>query len=122
MGWEQGSWVAAYLVLVVGVGQLGLGVAQAALAPRPPTPRLVSIECALWNVSSLFVITGTLLDVFALVAAGAAAMLGASALFAYVAPPTGGRRQRRAAWAYHALLVILIVSIPVGVALSWLRS
>ena len=35
--WDHGSWVAAFLVLVAGVAQLGVGAGQAQLVPVAPT-------------------------------------------------------------------------------------
>ena len=49
-GWEHGSWAAAYLVLVTGVAQIGLGAAQAALVAAPPWRRGRAVELLGWNL------------------------------------------------------------------------
>lgn len=47
---EQGSWLAAYLVLVGGVAQMVLGAGQAWLAVRIPPGRSTRIEAWSWNI------------------------------------------------------------------------
>jgi len=119
--WKRGSWVAAFLVLVVGVGQIALGLGQAALAKVPPTQRTVAIECALYNASAGFVITGTLVHRPVVVAVGSVVLLGALLMFAFAAP-ISTNRHRLGALLYRAVLAILIISTPVGVVLSITRS
>jgi hypothetical protein len=58
---EHGGRAAAYLVLVAGVAQVGLGFGQALLAPGPLSARLVAIEVAVWNLGNAAVLAGTLL-------------------------------------------------------------
>jgi hypothetical protein len=53
--WGHGSWVAAFLVLVGGVAQVGMGLAQAAFDGAAPSARFVSVECALWSSGSVAV-------------------------------------------------------------------
>ena len=59
-GFEQGSWLAAYLVLVGGVAQIALGGGQAWLARRVPRARSTRIEAWSWNVGAAAVVRGTL--------------------------------------------------------------
>ena len=120
-GWEQGSWVAAFLVLVTGVGQIGLGMGQAFLAPRTPTPLTVAIECTLWNLGSLAVMVGTLMDAPLLVTLGGLVLLGSLALLADIGRTTKSQH-RRLHRAYQGLLLLLLVSTPIGITLSWIRS
>ena len=70
--WSDGSWVAAFLVLVAGVAQLGIGAGQAYLAVTTPTVAFVAAQAAMWNVGCATVIAGTLLSSPATVAAGSA--------------------------------------------------
>ena len=116
--WDHGSWVAAFLVLVGGVAQIGIAAGQSELTPSPPTPRFAALECALWNVAGLTVIAGTLLASPLTVTIGSVVLVAALVL-ATVAVRGAGR-----SWLllpYRALLVLLLVSTPIGIALSWAR-
>jgi hypothetical protein len=118
-GWSDGPWVAAYLVLVAGVGQVGLGAGQVAWAASPGSRRQVGRQLVLLNGSSLLVIVGTLVTTPALVTVGSVVLLAALVSFARAVPTWGGGRW---AWVYRALLVVLIGSIPIGTALAWIRA
>lgn len=120
-GWEHGSWVAAYLVLVTGVAQVGFGIGQAILAPNVPTRRQVRIECGLWNLGSAGVIVGTLVTQPVIVSVGSVLLLGALALFA-LATRGEAPGDPRALMGYRLLLLLLLVSVPVGIVLSWIRA
>ncbi len=121
-GWDDASWVAAFLVLVVGVGQIGLGAGQAALdGVRARSERRLAAQVAGFNAAAATVLVGTLLSAPAVVTAGGAALV--VALASFVRPvracPPGRRWLGRV---YSALLIVLLVSAPVGLALSWSRS
>ena len=119
-GWDDGSWVAAYLVLVAGVSQIGLAVGQAELAARPLTPRAVGVELVLWNAGCLAVIAGTLLSLPVAVAIGSAPLVATLAMSSHnVRHPV---RHARLALVYRTLVAVLLASIPVGVALAWIRA
>lgn len=120
-GWERGSWAAAYLVLVVGVAQVGMGAGQAILASHAPKWARLGLECVLWNGASGAVIVGALIEVPYLVGIAGVALLGAVGLFAS-APRTTSRRYRWAARGYRFVLIVLTVSTPIGIAMSWSRS
>lgn len=122
--WSYGSWCAAFLVLVVGVAQLGLGAGQASLAPSATSPRLVLAEALAWNLGSAGVIAGTLVGSPALVSAASLVFLAAIALatFAVRGRPTLGGPARIALTVYRMLLLVLLVSTPVGIALSFIRN
>ncbi|HEX6197148.1 MAG TPA: hypothetical protein VFZ63_13135 [Jiangellaceae bacterium] len=114
---EHGAWVAAYLVLVAGVAQLGLGVGQALLAPRPPSRRLVAAELIAWNGGSAAVIAGTLLDAVLLVDAGGVLLVFALALLVRGVRGSG----RRGGWwlqLYRLLATVVLVSVPIGLLLA----
>jgi hypothetical protein len=119
-GFPGGSWVAAYLVLVAGVAQIGLGAGQSVLAVRAPSPSMVVSELSAWNAGSAAVITGTLIGSPLAVGVGGSGLAVALGLFLY-----NVRRSRRGwRWQlmlYHALAVLLTASIPVGLFLSVLR-
>jgi hypothetical protein len=124
----RGSWLAAYLVLVGGVTQCAMG--QARLwwpAVTPPRRGWAQIGC--WNMGNAAVIGGTLAGEPLAVDVGSALLVIALAVAFHAARPGGGTAARSAAravsplveHAYRALLIVLAVSIPIGMALSRLR-
>ena len=120
IGWERGPWVAAFLVLVVGVGQAGLAMGQSA-GPALVSRRAIEAEVILGNGGALLVIVGTLSSSPAMATAGSLLFGAAIALFAHHGRGSRGHR----GWVqrlYLALLVVLALSVPMGVALSWLRA
>lgn len=119
-GWEHGSWVAAFLVLVAGVAQVGLAAGQAELAAAPAAGSTAAGRCAAWNAGCLLVIAGTLLSAPVAVAVGSVALLAVLAMSA-VAVRAPARRPRLAT-AYRALLVGLGISVGIGVALAFAGS
>lgn len=117
-GWDDGSWVAAFLVLVVGVGQIGLGAAQAASADV--ARRVVTAQIVAYNVGSALVLVATLAGSPAVVTLGGVVLVGALAGFL-----ASARRSDSRSWVARvqmALLVVLLVSVPIGIALSWVRA
>ena len=109
------SWAVAYLVLVVGVAQIALGVAQASLTRGTVPGRVVAGEAVSWNLGNALVLLGTLAGTPALLYVGAVLLVVALLLFAVAI-----RRGRRgvllaATW---ALIVILLISMPVGVVIQ----
>src|SRR5690625_6518820 len=61
LGLEHGSWSAAFQVLVGGVLQGVLGIAQHGLAARAPGRGVLLAELLNWNLGGLAVIGGTVL-------------------------------------------------------------
>jgi hypothetical protein len=122
---QNASWAAAYLVLVGGVAQVGLGLGQALLTGRP-SARVVTIEFACWNAGNAAVIIGTLLDQPAVVDVGGALLVVTLVLLAYrlrargVRAGSGARRWQL--YGFQLLVVVLAVSIPIGLVLAHLRS
>jgi hypothetical protein len=117
---DVGPWLAAYLVLVGGVAQVALGLGQAWIAAVVPGRRLVQAESMTWNLGVAAVIVGTLAT------APAAMTLGGVSLAVGLGLFLGGVRRIRSApsWVvvlYRGVIAILLVSIPVGVGLAWLR-
>lgn len=120
-GWEHGSWVAAFLVLVTGVGQIGLGAGQSSTAATPVPRRRVMMESGLWNAGSAAVLGGTLAAAPLVVSAGGAVLVAALGLFVVssLGADTSASRVRRA---YAGLVLTLLISTPVGLVVSWLRA
>lgn len=119
-GFDDGPWVAAYLVLVGGVAQLVLGVGQAYLAPDPPSRSTTNLEAASWNIGLVATIGGTLLNAPWLTTLG-----GLSTAAALILLLASVRRTvvtvRLLTYSYRAIAVFVLISVPVGVALGWLR-
>ncbi len=118
--WDHGSWVAAFLVLVAGVGQIGLGFGQQLVSAPPPPTRRVVTEVACFNCSAAMVIAGTLLTQPALVTAGGLVLVGALVCFAWAARTSDAHTWVRRT--YAGLLLLLIGSTPIGLAVAWLRA
>lgn len=127
LGLAHGSWAAAYLVLVGGVGQLTLGWVPGVLG-RPTAGRSAWAVVVAWNAGNLLVLAGTIGGVTLGVDAGSVLLAGALVL-ALVALSgwRGGLPAERPGWivllgwAYLCLLLLLVVSIPVGIVLAHLR-
>ena len=79
-------------------------------------------QCAGWNLGSAGVIAGTLAENSLLVFLSSAALV-AALIIAALGTRIVGKASGGGLWllAYRAMLVILAVSIPVGMALSYLR-
>ena len=117
---EHATWAAAYLVLVAGAAQIGLGVGRAWLADRKPSPGRLVGELASWNFGNAAVIAGTVSGLTAVVDLGGALLVVALALLLAAV-----RDRRRSGWPltlYRALIVLVLVSIPIGLTLAELRT
>lgn len=119
-GLAHGPWLAAYLVLVSGVAQVGLGAGQAWLAKTAPPGGTTGAELLLWNGGNLAVVAGTLVATPPIVDVGGLALLAALVLFL-----AGVRRARRAdnglLLVYRLLTLVVALGIPIGLVLSGLR-
>lgn len=116
----RGSWMAAFLVLVVGAAQVMMSWARRHWG----TSRAAAgwAQCAAWNIGSAGVIAGTLAETSLVVFVSSAVLVAAlviASLDTRSARNTSGDALRLLA--YRALLLILAVSIPVGMVLSYLR-
>ena len=122
---EHATWAAAYLVLVWGVAQVGLGVGQGLCAARLSTA-LVVAQVIGWNLGCAAVVVGTLSGVPAVADVGAVLLVVTLILLARAL--TGGPARRRvgvpswAGWSYRLLITVLLVSIPVGLVMLRLRA
>lgn len=120
-GFELGPWVAAYLVLVAGVGQIAFGAGQAWLAATPPAPARLVVEFVAWNAATVATIGGTLASVPAITIVGSVAAATASAAFAVGI--AGGRADRRrgAKVAYVGFADMIAISSVIGAVLAIAR-
>lgn len=117
---EHATWAAAYLVLVAGVAQIGLGVGRAWLTAEQPSPRRLVGELCTWNLGNAAVIAGTVSGLTAVVDLG-----GGLLVVALVSLLAAVRAPRRRGWQltiYRALLVVVLASIPIGLMLAELRT
>ncbi|MFC5992595.1 hypothetical protein ACFQE5_00020 [Pseudonocardia hispaniensis] len=122
---QQASWASAYLVLVGGVAQIGLGAGQAIFAPRT-SARFLTAQVIGWNGGNAAVLLGTLLGVLPLVDVGGVLLVVALALFVHRvradAVPRAAGLNRWLLRGYRLLVLIVLVSIPIGLVLARLRS
>jgi hypothetical protein len=117
---DAGPWIAAYLVLVNGVAQAGLGAGRTVLARQAPRPRVVVVEVMAWNASTTTIIAGRFLGWPLLTTAGALCLLLAvGCLIRHV--PVATAKRRVFAVAHWALGVLVALSAPIGVLLAWAR-
>jgi hypothetical protein len=114
---RHATWTAGYLVLVVGVAQLGIGVGQALLAPKIPSSRLITAELLTWDVGNAGVIAGTLMNRVGLVDLGGVLLAVSLVLFILGARGHTGKN-RWLLYLYRLLITIVLVSIPVGLIIS----
>lgn len=117
---EHGSWASAYLVLVTGVALVLAGCAQSVLAPSVGS-RIVTGELLGWLLGSLAVIGGTLLGSPPIVDIGGALIVLAAVLFFIAGRGDTARSRPLILWAYRIVLLIIVVSVPIGLVLSALR-
>ncbi len=116
---ERGSWLAAYLVLVCGVAQCVLAVGHTTIDSSAPTAQRAWVRMVGWNLGNLMVIVGALLRIPILADIGAIPLVVTLVL---TLQSTRGAQRPVPAIAYRAVLVILIVSIPIGLTLSHVRA
>lgn len=114
------AWAVAYLVLVVGFAQLLLGIGQDQLAVRRPSASLVTAEVLALNLANAAVLIGSLTTTVVLTWVGAGLIVVAMALFIWAARG-GGSRHRWLLYLFRAMIVILLVSAPIGIVLAHSR-
>lgn len=113
---RHGVWAVAYLVLVLGAGQLAIGAGQALLPTAPPSPREAALSATAFNLSGAAVVVGVVTDRVALFHAGSALLCAVLAWWLYRA-----RRSTRLGCillAYRLFLAALVVSIPIGMLIT----
>jgi len=121
---ENSSWAVAYLVLIGGVAQVVVGVSQSRLAPRRLSPAFLLAEFLTWNLGNVAVIAGQLLGYQFVVDAGGV-VLGSSLVLLLagvrgVLPRVAW--ERRSLYAYRLILLMVLVSIPIGLVVGHLKS
>lgn len=117
---EHSSWAVAYLVLVAGVAQIGLGrgieLFEASLPARSWRP---AVEFAAWNIGNALVLSGVLAGVPALVDAGSVCLAVALVLALYgVRGAAVEGRRRWLLYLFRALVGVLLASTSIGVLLA----
>jgi hypothetical protein len=122
---EKPVWASAYLVLVAGVGGAGLALGRALLSPRPPTSGPVARDFTVFTLGNAGVVVGTLTDAVWLVDVGGALLVVALALMVWAVRAGVEAVEHRPQtwvvwllWFYRVLVVVLLVSIPVGLVLA----
>jgi hypothetical protein len=114
----KGSWLAAYFVLVCGVAQVAFGTVQVRLAGPSIPPARAWAQLTCWNLGNAAVIWGTLTGVPVIVDAGGALLVIGLGIAFLVSRPAGPRLAGRV---YRCVLVVLLLSVPIGLALAHLR-
>lgn len=113
---RHGVWAAAYLVLVLGVGQLVLGAGQALLAASPPTTRAVTVLVAVFNTANIAILIGIVTEHIIVFDVGAVLLIAALMLCLH-----GVRQGVHNGWtlyAYRIFIAVLVASIPIGMLLT----
>jgi hypothetical protein len=118
---EHGSWAAAFCVLVGGVAQYTIGVVQPALTPREPSRRFIAAEATAWNAGAIAVVIGTVAGMPFVVHVGGLLIIVALVLMVRM---TRGAKAGPvwAVWTYRILLVVILVSVPIGLTLAHVRA
>lgn len=120
----RGSWLAAYLVLVCGVSLYAMGRVSTWFG-HGLAGRIGWVQLAGWNLGNAAVMTGTLTTMPYLVDVGGLILLAVllGLLRGVFRPATRpGAADARGRHAYAFLLIVLVVSIPVGLVLAHLRA
>jgi hypothetical protein len=112
---QKTAWATAYLVLVGGVAQAGLGVGLARLAR--PGAGAVWTAFALFTLGNAGVLAGQLAGVIAATLAGAA-MLVAALVAIVVLTRRGPAAHPAVVWGFRALVILLAASIPTGLVIA----
>lgn len=113
---EHSSWTAAYLVLVAGVAQVGLGGGMASVPGCLPSARMVGVQLAMWNGGNTAVVAGTLADCVWLIDVGGVLLVATLVLSALV---TRNASFRNWWWiSFRVFQAVLLVSVPIGLMLA----
>lgn len=120
LGLDKGSWLAAYLVLVCGMALAAIGRAQTAFAQRRVPSWIWRIQFLAWVIGNALVITGTMTDIPRSVAIGGILLVAALGLSAWILGD--GALRSCGGFAYAVVLLLLAVSVPIGLTLTYLRG
>ncbi len=116
---EHQVWAVAYLVLVPGVVQVALGVGETILAAREPSPPALLGQVLLFNVGNGLVIAGTVTERAVVTDVGSALLVIALATFVVF---SRGAHTQVLRWVYQTLVVIVLVSVPVGIVIQYVKG
>lgn len=114
---QHSAWAVAYLVLVAGTAQVGLGLGKLLASRRAAVASMAELGC--WNAGNACVLAGVLVPLTPLVDVGGALLVVALALAVHGvrgARPAGVARPLL--HAFRMLVVVLLVSVPVGLVLA----
>lgn len=122
---QKTAWATAYLVLVGGIAQAGLGAAVAGLSPLA-SRRLAWTVLIGWNIGNAGVLAGQLSGLVALTDVGGAVLV-VSLVLVLIAVRSGRRADivlspthPGVLWAFRVLVLVLAVTIPIGLTLAHL--
>lgn len=115
----KGSWAAAYLVLVCGAASCAIAAAQARPRGGAVPTAAARVQAAAWALGNAAVLAGTLTRLPLVVDAGAVLLVAALGIAVGVARTAAPGPARTA---YRLVLIVLLLSIPVGMVLAHLRA
>ncbi len=113
---RHGVWTVAYLVLVLGVGQLVIGAGQALLAAEPPAPGPAALAAAAFNLSGAAIVLGVVTDRIVAFDVGCALLFAVLVWLLYVVRHSD--RRGWPVWGYRMFIAALVVSIPIGMVIT----
>lgn len=120
---QKTAWATAYIVLVGGVAQIGLGAGVAWLSPAAGS-RWARWAFVGWNLGNIGVLSGQLAGLLVLTDIGTAILVAALVLVLVAARGRQGTEapaHPAVLFAFRALVLLLAVSMPVGVILAHLH-
>jgi hypothetical protein len=113
---ELSSWTAAYLVLVAGVAQIGLGCGLAFVPGRLTSARMLGELLLMWNLGNSAVVAGTLANRVWVIDVGGVLLVATLVLSAWVTRNAGFRQWP---WiSFRFFQAALLVSVPIGLMLA----
>lgn len=116
---EHQVWSVAYLVLVPGVVQIALGAGETVLAAHEPGPWALLTQLLLYNVGNALVIAGTVAEQAVVTDIGSALLVAALVTFVVF---SRGAHARVLRWIYQTLVVIVLISVPIGVIIQFVKD
>lgn len=122
---QKTAWATAYIVLVGGIAQIGLGAAVAWLAPTAPR-RFAWWAFIGWNIGNACVLAGQMTGVLLVTDLGTVVLIAALVIVLIAAGDRGARGGAEKAmpphpavlWAFRSLVLLLAVTMPIGVILA----
>ncbi|WP_308491521.1 hypothetical protein [Microbacterium terrisoli] len=111
----HGNWAVAYIVLVAGVGQIVLGVGQAAVTAGRVRPAVVAVQALMLNLGAVATVIATVDDIAALLYLAAVMQIVALVGFLWV---TRHVARGLTLMALRIVAVLLLISVPTGVVLQ----